>query len=237
MRIGNIVPSQSSVLGGPATETLSCVFLGLFALSYPPLPLFHLPTLLWQPCSLAPGGMGWERGGCRKGAALSCEPGSKGIGVFSKIQGGIVGNLLSQFPFEGQVPRFCAEVLWGGRRVGWVVSFNWFMEGPVSPANCSAPLWGGRETCTRVCKLLSSCCLCLFPVIPSCPICLVCSFLECVSVCLSICLSVFLMTVSLLLWEETMWMFSDSVYVSVGLSIRGLLGEFHPEIPFLPSDS
>lgn len=104
-------------------------------------------------------------------------------------------------PIEGQAPRLGGGAL-GGREVG-----GRFREGLVSAAYGSPPLRVGQG---GLHPSWSSCCLSPFPGIPSCPVCLVCSFLECVSVCLS----VSLMTASRLLWKKATSMFSDSVCVS-----------------------
>lgn len=62
----------------------------------------------------------------------------------------------------------------------------WFLEETVGAAYCSPPLWVGQVVPH---PSWSTCCLSVFPVILSCPVCLVGSFLECVSVYLSVCLS------------------------------------------------
>lgn len=57
--------------------------------------------------------------------------------------------------------------------------------------------------------------------------CLVCSFLEHISICPCVCLSVSLMSVSRLLWEEAFWMSSDSLTVCVCQSICSRLRGGH----------
>lgn len=101
------------------------------------------------------------------------------------------------------------------------------MEGLPS---CSPPLWVGQGDLRPVgpdLQLLSA-------SVPNYSklFCFICSFLECISASLSVCL--FLMSVSWLLWEEALWMFSDSptMYVSVSLSVPGFLGGLHPKNVF-----
>lgn len=93
--------------------------------------------------------------------------GSKGIGFFSKIRGGMVGNLLSQFPLEGQAPSLgqkCSKE--GGWKAGGFLDL-WLRGEPGSAASRSPPSGWGRETC----PMLVHRCLSPFPVIPVCWVC------------------------------------------------------------------
>lgn len=101
--------------------------------------------------------------------------------------------------------------------------------------HCSPPSVRGRGHAPRLARPSATVCLCpqLSHHVPS--------VWFVVSWSISVCLSICLMSVPRLLWEERsghlLLPSSVCVCVSVGLSVLGLLGGFHPEIRFLPSDS
>lgn len=156
--------------GAPATEILPRVFHAHPLTLILPIPSHaHTPlpagSTLWLWILVRRDGRSW-RAMCERGRLPSHGGrGTKGMGFFSKLWGRRVGTLFSSFPLGGAGAEVGADVLWEG---GWEIIRSRRVCEQCSPQ--PSPVWG-RETCPQLVQTFS-CCLPLFPVIPSCPVCL-----------------------------------------------------------------
>lgn len=236
-------PQAQSWGGAPATEILPSIS------HAPPLTLI-LPTPsraltpLPAGATLRPGIL------VGRGGRSCCDMWERGVGaggrggMFPPYGGwGIKGRGFSPQALgrEGRKSVFLVSPWrdrrrsWGAGALGRRVGEHLMVEGLRALPTAAFPSLWARETCPQPVQTFI-CCLPLFPVISNCPVCLVCSFLEYISVCLSVGLSLFVTSVSWLLWEEAYWKFSDSptVYMSVKSVCSWCSGGIPSRDSFLP---